>query len=134
MHPYLLLTLWTSASVIHVVLCIPAYRRHHRASLVVSGLAAVAPVAFLFAVIRVFVIGGASNVAQIASGGGSSGLDLWSLWFHLYPWLFFSCMASVLASAVAVALPPYPPKLWNAFVCRLVGLTAALCAFYLNPA
>jgi hypothetical protein len=71
-------------------------------ALVVSGIASLLPLITLMLFLRVFVIGGSSNVAQIA---GESGMDLWSLWFGVWPLLFVGNPAAFLAAVVALFWP-----------------------------
>ena len=92
-----------------------------------SVVASVLPLVTLLLFLRVFVIGGSSNVAQLA---GESGLDLWSLWFHAWPLLFFGNPVAFMVALVAALLPPYPPRRWQSFASRACAVVAASFAWY----
>lgn len=47
----------------------------------------------------VFVIGGGATVAQYVAGA-ESGMNLWSLWFNLWPFLLFATALSAFCSLV----------------------------------
>lgn len=96
-----------------------------RAALFFSAAASALPLVTLILFFRVFLIGGSSNIAQHA---GESGLDLWSLWFHAWPLLFFGNPSSFVAAIAALALPPYPPKYTASFAYRVCAVIASVCA------
>jgi hypothetical protein len=134
MNAWLFLFLWVGFQVLQLVFVTRALRRQHDTSgrkriiaLAVSGVASIVPFITLVLFLWVFVIGGSSNVAQLA---GESGLDLWSLWFHVWPLLFAGNPPAFLAAVAAVLLPPYPPKYWESFVSRVCAVVAASCAWY----
>src|SRR5262249_1354027 len=134
MNPWLFLFLWVGAQALQLTLAVLAVRqrpdasgRKRLGSLVVSGVASVLPVVTLVLFLRVFVIGGSSNVAQLA---GESGFDLWSLWFHAWPLLFVGNPLAFLVTVVAALLPPYPPGRWQSFASRICAVVAAGFAWY----
>jgi hypothetical protein len=136
MHPFalFLLSLWIGSQSLQVFSGIQALRERPNSnrpkrlgSLYVSGVASILPFATLLLFLRVFVIGGSSNVAQLA---GPSGSSLWSLWFHAWPLLFFGCPLAFVATAAATIVPPYPPVYGNSFVSRLSALVSSGCAWH----
>jgi hypothetical protein len=136
MHPFalLLLSLWIGSQSLQVFSGIQALRERSDSnrpkrlgSLYLSGVASILPFATLLLFLRVFVIGGSSNVAQLA---GASGSELWGLWFHAWPLLFFGCPLAFVAAAVATILPPYPPGHGHSFVSRVGALVSSGCAWY----
>ena len=101
-------------------------RRH--GALVPSAMASVLPLMTVLLFIRVFVIGRSSNVAQFA---GDSGFDLWRLWFHAWPLLFFGNPLAFLVAVVGLLRRPHPPTHWQSFASRACCLIAAGCAWYI---
>src|SRR5262245_15581230 len=129
-----LFLLWASVLALQVVSAVLAVRQTRRtsepklmASLIVSGAASILPITTFLLFLVVFVIGGSSNVGQLA---GESGFGLWRLWFSAWPLLFLGNPLSFLASVIAVCLPPYPPRGWFSFMSRLCAVAAAGCAWY----
>ena len=96
-------------------------------ALLFAGAASVMSLVTLLLVIRVFVVGGSSNVAQFA---GESGMNLWSFWFHAWGFLFLGDGLAFVVSTVAVFFPPYPPKHWLSFASRVIAVVAAGYACY----
>src|SRR5262249_43738139 len=125
---------WVGSQALQLTFAVLAVRQQRDASghkrlgsLVVSGVASVLPLTTLVLFLRVFVIGGSSNVAQLA---GESGFDLWRLWFHAWPFLFFGNPLAFLLAVVAALLPPYPPSRWQSFASRICAVVAAGFAWY----
>ncbi len=106
-----------------------AGRQSHWSSLALGAAAGISPLVTLSLFLVVFVFGGSSNVAQLA---GESGFDLWSLWFHAWPFLLFSNPASAVIAAIAVAPPPYHPRYVAAWALPVAALIAAVAAAYLT--
>lgn len=80
----------------------------------------------LVSFVRVFVVGGGSNVAQLA---GSSGMSLWSFWFHIWPLLILSNLAAVLIALIVLFLPLGTRRGWQMVIAgRLCSLSSALIA------
>jgi hypothetical protein len=136
MNPWVLLFLWIIAQSLQVVFALSAIgtRDHAKVenrlgSLTVSGFAAVLPLLTFVLFLGVFVIGRSSNVAQLA---GEDGYELWKLWFHAWPLLFFGNPVSLLVLLVAVFLPPYPPRNWASTLSRICGAFAAAFALYIT--
>src|SRR5262245_11267018 len=108
-----ILFLWVAAQSFQVAFGLRSFALRHEAPLlcqiplVLSAVGSVVPVATLLLFIRVFVIGGSSNVAQFA---GADPHNLWGLWFRAWPLMYFGNPPSVVVCLVAVALPPYPPR------------------------
>jgi hypothetical protein len=135
MNPWMFLFLWVGSQALQLIFGVlavcqqPDAGGHKRlGSLIVSGVASAPPFVTLVLFLRVFVFGGSSNVAQLA---GESGLDLWRLWFHAWPLLFFgNPLAFLVALAVAI-LPPYPPGRWQSFASRVCAVVAAGFAWYM---
>jgi hypothetical protein len=50
---------------------------------------------------------------------------LWVLWHRLFGAALLGTSAAALTSGVAAVLPPYPPRHWPNFLCRLSGVAAA---------
>jgi hypothetical protein len=96
-------------------------------SLVVSGLGSLLPLVTLLLFLVVFVIGGSSNVAQVAGG---SGYDLWSLWCSTWPLLFLGNPLAFIVVLVAASLPPYSLSQWPSFCSRWCAVAAAGFACY----
>jgi hypothetical protein len=119
MNPWMFLFLWVGSQALQLTLAVLAVCQRPDArlgALVASGAASVLPLITLVLFLRVFVIGGSSNVAQLA---GESGFDLWSLWFHAWPLLFFGNPLAFLVAVTAALLPPYPPSRWPSFASRV---------------
>jgi len=72
-----------------------------------------APSAVVAVMTYVFLIGGGATVAQFVAGS-ESGMDLWSLWFHLWPVLLFITGASAFGSFVwtIIACVKKPHRKW----------------------
>ncbi len=133
-EPALLLLIGALAA--HLTLVVVAYLQHRRVrsllsriSLILGSAAGAIPLITLVLFLAVFVIGGSSNVAQLA---GDSGHDLWSLWFGWWPVLLFGNPISVLCSVAALAIPPYRPRYFSAWALPLAALTAAIAGAHLT--
>ena len=133
LNPWTFLLLWIVCQSLHLVLGAFAIRREYSTNkrrlgtLIASGLGGILPLATLLLFIRVFVIGGSSNVAQLA---GYEGRALWTLWFHAWPLLFFGNPIAFWVGLVAGVLPPFPPQYWASFISRWCGIVAAAFAMY----
>jgi hypothetical protein len=135
MNPWIFLFLWVGSQTMHMVFWLLAARqppeargRKRLGSLALSGLASILPLITLLLFLGVFVIGGSSNVAQIA---GESGSSLWGLWFAAWPLLFFGNPVAFLVAVVATFLPPYPPRHWKSSASRACAAVAAGLALYI---
>lgn len=134
MNPVLVLLIWIAAHALHVGLGVAAVwqRRSDQepkrlGSLVVSFFASILPWITLLLFLVVFVIGGSSNVAQLA---GESGLELWSLWLHPWPLLLFGDLIAIIVLAILALVPPYPPRYWTSFLARWCSVGGAALAWY----
>lgn len=133
MNPSLFLALWIGSQTLQLALGLGACWQEHTTnesrlgSLIVSGLGAILPLLTLILFLYVFVFGGSSHVAQMA---GPDGFDLWTLWFHAWPLLFFGNPVSFLLLVVTTVLPPYPPRHWLSFTSRLCALVPTGFACY----
>ncbi len=134
MGPWLLLIAWITTHLFQVALGITALRQRvdpqrpaHHISLLISGLSSVLPLIALVLFLRVFVIGGSSNVAQMA---GEDGYALWKLWFSAWPFLIFGIPVAGIASIVAVLMPPYSLRTWPSALSRAFAVGAAGLSFF----
>ena len=135
MGPWILLYVWIASQAAQIVFACCAIRAKGKdgtsrrlGSLVASGIASIFPVTTLVLFICVFVIGGSSNVAQLA---GPSGYGLWELWYHFWPFLFFGNPVAFFVSIVIAILAPYPPKYWASFTSRLCACIVAGFSWYI---
>ena len=130
----LLLLLWIAAHALHVGLGIAALcqkdseRRPKRlGSLVASLVMSISPWMTLLLFLIVFVIGRASNVAQLT---GDSGFELWSLWCNSWPLLLFGNLFALIALPITALCPPYPRRYWASFTARWCAVGGAALAWY----
>ena len=129
--------LWVTVQSAYLALAATAFaveRRNaegnSRTALIVSAGATAIPLIALLVFVRVFVVGGSSNVAQIA---GESGYELWRTWFHVWPLLFLGSSISWLTAVAATVWPPYPPRGWLSTATRLAAvLVGAVTCFVLT--
>jgi len=70
----------------------------------------------------VFLIAGGATVAQFVSGS-DSGMELWRLWFHLWPILLFSAAASAIIGLIWTIIACIK-KTQRRFVPTAIGTTA----------
>ena len=77
----------------------------------------------------VFLIAGGATVAQFVAGS-KTGMDLWSLWFHLWPILLFGSAASGIISLVwtIVACVKKPQRKWIPIT--IAAVMMSLFAFF----
>lgn len=128
MQSWWLVHLWVGSQAFQVVLGVWSYSRERRViesqfgSLKAAGIAAVVPVITLMLFVRVFVVGGSSNVAQLA---GDNGFSLWSLWAGWWPLLFFGNPISFVVALIASICSPYE---WPSLLARWCGIMTAACA------
>lgn len=99
----------------------------HVPSLCLAGLSGIVPSMTLVLFLRVFVIGGSSNVAQMA---GESGYDLWHLWYTFALLFFFANPVSVIVAGISIVLPPYRVRFVGAWALPLSALSCAIAATY----
>lgn len=92
-----------------------------------SLLASCASLLTLAAFLWVFVIGGSSNVAQMA---GPAGLKLWSFWFEAWPFMLLANPLALIFLLVAACCPPYPPRHAHSFGSRVCAFVAGAIACY----
>jgi uncharacterized BrkB/YihY/UPF0761 family membrane protein len=83
------------------------------------------PICTLLLFISVFVIGGASNVAQVA---GEQGLSLWKLWHSVWPLLWIGNPISLTCLSILLFFPPYPDRNWKLFICRISAVLSSIFA------
>src|SRR5437763_2671659 len=105
MNSLLFLFIWIGSQVLQVALTSAAYLQprppgggRQLGPLYVSTAASLVPLITLVLFLRVFVIGGSSNVAQIA---GEAGMGLWSLWASA--WLPLFCGIPIVFVVLLVA-------------------------------
>src|SRR5438477_7462456 len=118
MNPWMFIMIWIASQSLQIALgCWALFKRpgpdgrtgpgapgrRRLGSLMASAFASILPLMTLILFLRVFVIGGSSNVAQLA---GDEGYDLWHLWFSAWPLLLLGDPAGVLIGLVALAIPP----------------------------
>lgn len=134
MNPWLFISLWVIAQALQLILWFFGWRQRpdfHRprrvTTLNVSGMACLVPFVTLLLFLLVFVVGGSSNVAQIAGEGGRS---LWSLWFRMWPLLYMGNPVAFVVCLIAMLLPPYPPGYWYSIGSRACGVIASAFAWY----
>jgi hypothetical protein len=134
MDQWLLLSAWMAAHFFQLTFGIVALRQRidpqrptRHVSLLISGLSSFLPFIALALFLRVFVIGGSSNVAQLA---GDEGLDLWHLWFSAWPFLLFGIPVAGIASLVAVLMPPYTLRTWPSIASRALTVLAVALSFF----
>lgn len=135
MNPWMCLFLWIISHALQLELGVLALwrrtgdgRQRRLGALFLSATTSVLPLITLLLFLRVFIIGGSSNVAQLA---GESGLDLWHLWFQAWPFLYFGNPLAFLAAVAALVVPPYPPNEGTSFASRVCAVIAAGCAWYM---
>lgn len=127
-----LLVFWVSSQVLQLVfgvLAIQTSEQKRLSSLKVSALASILPMFTLLLFITVFVIGGSSNVAQLA---GEEGQDPWTLWAIAWPLLFIGNPVAFFVVLVAAFCPPYSPTHWKSLVSRVSAVFAASFAWYVS--
>jgi len=136
MNPWLFLGLWIGSHAMQLAFGATALRKQQAGpepkrlgSLSVSFYGSILPWITLILFIVVFVIGGSSNVRQLA---GKSGYELWSLWCGMWPLLFVGNPVAFLVLAITAMFPPYPPRYWQSFVARLCGVVGAGVAWYMT--
>jgi hypothetical protein len=87
----------------------------HRKRLNVAGVIVshALPSAVAIVMAYVFLIAGGASVAQFVAGS-ETGMDLWSLWFHLWPVLLFGSVVSGVITLVwtIVACAKTPQRKW----------------------
>lgn len=96
-------------------------------ALILSALGSLVPASTFLLFLLVFVIGGSSNVAQLA---GEPDMGLWRLWFNAWPMLLFGTALSGLVSLATALSPPYPPQHVKSFVSRWCGVASAAFSWY----
>lgn len=81
------------------------YSLFRQASLIAATASHIVPTATAMMMIRIFIVGHGSTIAQFVAGS-DKGRELWSLWFHLWPWLllisFLSAMVLLTCTAVVI--------------------------------
>jgi len=133
MNPWLFLFVWISAQSMQIILGVLGAVKETRdppdryVPLILSAIGAIIPVLTLVLFLRVFVIGHSSNVAQLA---GEDGFELWRLWCHSWPLMFFGNPVSFFIEFASCFLPPFknPPSYWG----RILGIIASGCATHVT--
>lgn len=127
------LFVWISSHILHIVfavLAIPQKRtgdeKRKLGALITSMVTTIFPLVCLVFFLRVFVLGGSSNVAQFA---GEERMKLWSLWFSVWGYLFLSTSLAFVINLVAVVCPPYLPRYSVSFLSRVCAVVATCFAF-----
>ena len=75
------------------------YGFFRRASLAATTASHLVPTAIALSMAYIFLLAGGATVAQFAAGSTGS-MNLWSLWFHLWPLLLLAALISAIALAV----------------------------------
>ena len=123
---------WIPLQAVHALLAVYALagpvnsagpKRH--GALVLSCAVTLVPLATLILFVGVFVVGGSSNVVQLA---GDSGYDLWSLWAGTWPMLLLGNPVAWLVAVLTTVFPPYPPRQWASMVARFLAVLVAAFA------
>jgi hypothetical protein len=81
----------------------------------------------LAAFLWVFVIGGSSNVAQMAGPGG---LGRWSFWYEAWPFMLMANPLALMFLVASACCPPYPPRYAHSFGSRVCAVVAGAVACY----
>jgi hypothetical protein len=129
---WIFLLLWVSSQALQLVFGVLAMQTSEKkllGSLKVSALASILPSITLILFITVFVIGGSSNVAQLA---GEAGQGLWTLWAGFWPLLFIGNPIAFFVALVTAFFPPYPPTHWKSLASRVSAVVAASFAWYVS--
>ena len=129
----LLLVFWVAALVAQLKLVVlsGAGARRWRwwswpAAALISGLPSVLT---LLLFVYVYVLGGASNVVQLAGEG--SGLHYWKVWFNVWPLLVLTNPPALLVALVVLVRPCHSRQHRLALVGRFAGVAALLISNYL---
>lgn len=130
MNPMPFVMLWIFAIATQIVAGGIALVRAHREddsdpAVIVSAIASLVLCLELVLFVRVFVIGGSSNVAQFA---GAEGHGLWREWFKAWPLFMCGSPLALLVTFAAALFPPYPARHPASTTSRVCGVIAALCA------
>jgi len=96
-------------------------------AIIVSLVASIPPLITWLLVLKVFIIGGSSNIVQIA---GPAGTSLWSLWARAWLYLLYGNGIALLVTGLAMLFPPYPPERASSVASRALAATAAGVALY----
>lgn len=128
MGPSTLVWMWTTITVLQAsLIAATTLNRRGTASLWLSAIASIAPLATLSIFTVVFVIGKSSNVAQLA---GDEGFGFWQLWLSAWPILFFANPLFLLVCIIAAVLPPYSLKFWTSTIARISAVVCAVLGWY----
>ena len=129
--PTFLAAPWLLVLTMQVVLGVMALRprassvgQKQQGSLWLSGIVSVFPLLTLVVIVRVFVIGGSSNVAQFPDPYGSR------LWATNWYCLFWGNVIATMMLLAILALPPYPPRRWLSFLSRVFAVISSGYALY----
>jgi hypothetical protein len=121
-----LLVLWSTSAVVFLVLPLTVVLRARsdmpqwELGSVAVALVANLPGLFTLAVFTwVFIL-----------GGGEPDPEQMGWWQRVYGPLFVATPIALGFSVTAAALPPYPPRHWGSFLCRLAGCASAGFAWH----
>lgn len=137
MNPWMFLCVWIGAQVLQLVFGIVAFRQARALQdkqlgpLIASWIASVSPLLTWIVFLRVFVVGGGSNVAQVA---GEDSYALWRIWYGVWPLLSLGNFLGLTIVAITTLLPPYPPKCWPSWLSRACGIVGGGFALYVVAA
>lgn len=133
MNAWTVLFFWIGSQSMQLVFGVLAFRQisavgdgKRITALLVSWVASIPPLCTLLLFLTVFVIGGSSNVAQLA---GESGRELWRLWLGAWPLLLFGNLLAGPVAICAALFPPYPPHYWQSSISRVCAAIAAGFAY-----
>lgn len=134
MNPLALLFIWMGSLAlawafgVATILYPPNDRRQRQlGALLMSGSSSIAPFITLLLFLHVFVIGGSSNVAQLA---GQTGYRLWSLWFGTWPICLIANLGATVVCIAAAFFRPSPRNDFVSFASRVCAAIAASTAVY----
>jgi hypothetical protein len=128
--------LWLASAITQVVTGLQAYKNNQSVAeesvnniLFPLALFSIAPFVTLIIFVIVFIIGGSSNIVQIA---GERGHIFWELWFFAWPFLYIANPIALVLSSVLILFPPYTNRNWQLFICRFSAIVTSLCALYVT--
>ncbi len=127
--PIFLVFLWAALHLFVIAVFAVSLFKRYSISIAewVSAIVSLIPLVSLIFVIRIFVVGGSSNVAQFAGG---SGANLWSLWFNVFVWVLLVNFVACLIVVGCLFFRSYPTRFWSSFSMRVACLITAVIAVY----
>jgi hypothetical protein len=105
-----------------------AFCRVRHLHLGIASISHLVPSVIAIMMIRIFLVGHGSTIAQFAAGSESA-THLWKQWFHLWPALFFAAGTSVLVHLVWTAVAGFAARYRKWVPVSSSGLLMSLFAF-----